>query len=420
MANMRTRSMTVDEASLILKQNIALQELEQSLGDGLGSQEQRDQLHARDIRHYGAALTLLPGDGVPWRTRRITNPVPEQPFRFTDLPSELRNQIYDLALCHYENDGVISPACYSACATNETSSIVFVQGAWRSGDLSRSNFGDDVSLRAHGLDQKFKDRSLLEDNSKLGPSDFDLTKAEQRSGLLEPHDIFSYEDQSDKDPAKHGFKCLHGHVCSYMCLLQPALTRASRQLRTECLPLFYSTNESRLMLNVNPNMDAANPRATKDIHPLAVKFWRTVGDTHLRTMKTFVLSLGEQCTLHFTTLPAGSFQAQLNRENLSARSRTKKAELMVSNALDEKWVTHFTKETAEREVEDLAFVQWVTEGGLCVQNIEQALVLFDYSEWTPCRHWHSRKWIPYARLRRMTVEEQAAMEARQMDVKTFW
>ena len=38
------------------------------------------------------------------------------------------------------------------------------------------------------------------------------------------------------------------HICNRRCLTQPALTRTSRQMRRECLPVFYAINEFHLQL----------------------------------------------------------------------------------------------------------------------------------------------------------------------------
>ncbi|KAK3644972.1 hypothetical protein LTR56_009359 [Elasticomyces elasticus] len=391
----------------------------------LDSQEDRDQLHEDDIDKYGENLNLSPGGIVRWRVRQVKTPVPEQPFRFADLPPELRNRIAELALYHSENEGIISPACFNSHA-NGIATAAYVAGRWRTGRLVRSNFGGDLDSQAQDVDHGFKELVRFEEDSKSGPSDYDLTEAEQCSGLLQPYDFF-YEG-SLKSGANFNF--IHGHVCSYLCLLQPALTLVSRQLRADSLSLFYALNEFGLMVvpqiklnksELNNNSRLARSLRVGDKRPMAVNFWRAIGDTNLRSIKLFALSLGTDCDLQISSSLSGPVELDIARAPLDDKQHQRATQLQEPNPADQyykrklkllkKKIDEIEKNRAERKAENLAFTQLMAEGGVCVQNIERAFSSFVFeADWVA-----KLKSMP-----RVTLEEQAAVEARCAMMFPYW
>ncbi|KAK5717125.1 hypothetical protein LTR15_009014 [Elasticomyces elasticus] len=383
-----------------------VKEAEHSPGHHPGTQEYRDQLHLDDIEKYGNYLNLSPGDVVPWRARQVNTSVPEQPFRFADLAPELRNRIAELVLYHTENEGVISSACHNS-TDSDISTIVHVNGKWRTGRLVRSNFGGDLDSQAQNISHGIRERVRLEESSKLGPSDYDLTEAEQCSGLLQPYDFFFDGN------IRAGIDMVYGH---------PALTRASRQLRKENLPLFYSTNEFRVMMRpLIRTSTAANTVGTlytlgKKVQlckklPMAVNFWRAVGDTNLRNMKLFTLSLWKDCDLCVSNSSSGGAQLDIRRSMPDTGGHI--AQLKGLNPADpyhhdrvrqlRSQIDSMDKDKVERKAQNLAFAQLIEEGGLCVQTIERALLSFGFkADWVA-----QLKYTP-----RVTLAEQAAMDVR--------
>ncbi|KAK4894700.1 hypothetical protein LTR27_007088 [Elasticomyces elasticus] len=248
-------------------------------------------------------------------------------------------------------------------------------------------------------------------NAPLTWLDYDLTKSEQCSGLLQRYDFF-YD--------KNEIIVTHGHVCSYLCLLQPALTLVNRLLRVETLSLFYATNEFRLMVapQTVPNKsedDAAFYRSEKlrvgDKRPLAVSFWRAVGDTNLRNIKLFALSLSKDCDLCILNSPYDQAQLEIRKvmpdverhtallQGLDRTDPRYDAKVMLFENRFEKKI----KECAEQDAKNIAYAQTMVEGGFCVQNIERALSSFAFKA----------DWV--ARLKstsRVTLAEQAAMDVR--------
>ncbi|KAK3658390.1 hypothetical protein LTR56_001801 [Elasticomyces elasticus] len=393
-----------------------LKEGEQSQGHHLDTQEHRNELYLDDINKYGNHLNLSPGDVVPWRARQVKTPVPEQPFRFADLAPELRNRIAELVLYHVENEGIISPACFGS--DKDDLSSAYVNGEWRAGMLVRSNFGGDLRSQFHNIGHESRDRIRVEENSKSGPSEYDMTETEQCSGLLQPYDFFhEVTDQANVNDA-----C--GHICSYLCLLQPALTLVSRQMRTDNLAIFYSINEVQIMLApqggpTEEEIIEARSVGTKCYlplrlkRPLAVEIWRAIGDTLLRTMKVLALSLANDCTLRFVNDSAGCARLEIERHEQGARTRLKVERYLAIGLSPNDFPEHLrdaiVADAAKRAAENLAFEEVVREGGLCVQIIEHALRHFDMKgDWVPELQHESR----------VSAEEQAGIDARW--AKTFY
>ena len=76
------------------------------------------------------------------------------------------------------------------------------------------------------------------------------------------------------------------HICSPAYLLQPALTRASRQVREEALTVFYRCNRSDLEVSNFFMLEHHGIlRSHMDITRMPIDWWRSIGDTNLRALR---------------------------------------------------------------------------------------------------------------------------------------
>ncbi|KAK5707151.1 hypothetical protein LTR17_020958 [Elasticomyces elasticus] len=73
-----------------------------------------------------------------------------------------------------------------------------------------------------------------------------------------------------------------GHLCTAECLLPPALTRATHQIRDETLPLFYGVNHFKVWISDFPedrtvltwiNSIGLNISATKQLVLMSERYW---------------------------------------------------------------------------------------------------------------------------------------------------
>ena len=77
------------------------------------------------------------------------------------------------------------------------------------------------------------------------------------------------------------------HLCTLDCLLQPELAKASKQVREETLRIFYGVNSFHLELS-NFHVEY-HPRTLKPLNRSPTDWWRAMGDTNLRCIKSLTL-----------------------------------------------------------------------------------------------------------------------------------
>lgn len=176
------------------------------------------------------------------------------------LPAELRDMIYATTLYHDENAGHIAP----------------VHPDWKTSDSGREhNFRTLINGESRTISFF---RQL--DTSPYGQTDWnsryeDFPELRYSDILTSNCEVNAYmknigEDEDKKVP-------FSGHVCSPACLVQPALTRVSRQLRDEALPVFYRCNKVYF--------DASTFFFSKDILRMPVNWWRGIGNSNLRALR---------------------------------------------------------------------------------------------------------------------------------------
>ena len=194
-----------------------------------------------------------------------------QPFRFLDLPPELRNMIYGYALCHDENAGTIAPAAVKPADLDsprpwphDSPLSVIVNGqakALRIPEQSEHRFHREAHVAAGG-----------------SPSDVRGFISEPDPPKDDDDDDDNDDDDEEDEKEEHLFI---GHVCTVNCLHQPGLLQANRQIRTEALGIFYDINAFHL------NFGAFNnPSATGiPLRDIATSWWRAIGDTNLRAIR---------------------------------------------------------------------------------------------------------------------------------------
>ncbi|KAK5744534.1 hypothetical protein LTR17_001928 [Elasticomyces elasticus] len=200
----------------------------------------------------------------------------KRPFRFTALPPELRNQIYELALRHGD-EGIISPACGVATWTT----MAHINGEWQRGRLERYILSDRATLTMLKDGGLALSRRILyeESSSTIGGVDGEMEPSGDGDDSQRQHLDHFQELATQAGPGPTHIR----HICSSACLLQPPVTLVSSQLRAESLPLFYATNMFKIMLPDPPKVDSALQL------PLAMAFLRGIGDTHLRDMRLLSL-----------------------------------------------------------------------------------------------------------------------------------
>ena len=157
-----------------------------------------------------------------------------KPFRLLDLPAELRNRVYEFVVYHEENDGFIAPVLFNP--KEDISSMGQFFGVLR------------------GQRQELKYICMVGDAeeriSRRDPYIYEAIKAHLASGgrvddkvfrtNIKPLNVFNWNETFD-----------FGHLCSLNCLMQPEVTKVSRQLREETLPLFYGIHKFHLELSNN-------------------------------------------------------------------------------------------------------------------------------------------------------------------------
>ncbi|KAK4950385.1 hypothetical protein LTR10_011366 [Elasticomyces elasticus] len=175
-------------------------------------------------------------------------------------------------------------------------------------------------------------------------------------------------------------ECVHeGHVCKKACLFEPALSRASRQLRTESLRIFHGNNNFRFLVD----MGACRSE-------LPVRFWRGIGDTSLRMIKEFNITT--------TTVPPLNLQVSIKSDKapdvrVAWRDVEFSLEGMVWSVKNAMTGEGYGYHESEDWVYELA--KWVSEGRLCVLVIERALELWQRERERKVRNleFDKREWV---------------------------
>ncbi|KAK3696773.1 hypothetical protein LTR37_017797 [Vermiconidia calcicola] len=193
----------------------------------------------------------------------------DKPFRFLDLPGELRNKIYEMAFYHEDNDGFIAPALVFSTAD-----------AWE------ERFPAHVNGRKKIIDVGTtvgKAKSAARTSESEAGFEIDIEGHLRAGGQLSDRIISVYEHGGDGRLTLSGHE--YAHVCSLECLRQPPLTMVDRQLRQEGLPLFYSLNKFRF------GCLGRDDRIKRGF----ISWWRHTGDTNLRLIDHFeIASLHEK------------------------------------------------------------------------------------------------------------------------------
>ncbi|KAK3674362.1 hypothetical protein LTR78_005831 [Recurvomyces mirabilis] len=223
----------------------------------------------------------------------------KRPLTLTDLPAELRDRIYELALYHHENAGVVSlPATTPHAATRKLS----IAGLWQ--DVvcpapSALQGADPTTFLQQAIAAKLLTQAEVDRYSNVNDvrlRDARLANlilmAKKRSRGRGWHPMFLFYDSN-------GIMHLPtGHICIYQCLLQPSLTRVNRAVREEALSVFYSCNAFEIR-SLQANIEQA------------VRWWRGVGDSNLRSMNSLLLCLKPSVELHFQTTEYDGLRVRL-------------------------------------------------------------------------------------------------------------
>ncbi|KAK3674359.1 hypothetical protein LTR78_005828 [Recurvomyces mirabilis] len=220
------------------------------------------------------------------------------------LPHELRLKIYALALRHSET-GIVAPNPTSEDAPHHIA-LLSSSKFWQPGYL----------IRAHSsLEDPLLPWQIPDYISQNGPS-------RRNPGVRLGLKIGKINNTSPTDHFLHCFSALDpvtgeemagvqmvvGHICTYRCLLQPALTQVNRQLRAESLPVFYGVNDFHhaMFQHTLPPNDRKSPSTSdsasnfdsdvwhKQVGGMPVvrftNWWRGIGDTNLRLIRSFSLA----------------------------------------------------------------------------------------------------------------------------------
>ncbi|KAK4894694.1 hypothetical protein LTR27_007082 [Elasticomyces elasticus] len=297
-----------------------------------------------------------------------------QPFRFLDLPPELRNRISELVVQHVQNDEIISPAhqLYSGKVN------AYVHGKWEEGELTDQRPVHDGSIILNIVRYVLRMPLGSLSYSNLWYGSFSYIASQNPTATADGKRFQWREypsDESDESEEGNGDngepadddgeieydECVHeGHVCNKACLFEPALARVSRQLRTESLGIFYGNNTFRFLVNTGAYMPE-----------LPVRFWRGIGDTSLRMIKNFNITT--------TTVPPFNLQVSTKSDKMpDVRVAWRNVEFLLEGMVWSVKNTMTGDEYGYHESEDRVYdlAKWISEGRLCVLVIERALELW--------------------------------------------
>lgn len=300
---------------------------------------------------------------------------------FLDLPAELREVIYKFALYHGENEGFIAP----------------VADVWKTHFESQaSNYLAIVQGKACILScYRYTQEDLWDDNEilrridgKPARDDHDGCSARKESNLDSRSEVRAYtaaigaevaggdsgNDLDAKQAAIDKKKVFfRGHVCSPACLLQPALTQASRQVRANTLPIFYGVNkfvfDTRNFRAEVSCFNGASRELDDKVSLIPKMWWRAIGDTNLRAINHLrIVRLGGTV---FGTEDKVKFEftyekAKGKAEVMVVRNSTQKGTMIVRGCLPD---GNGSKATST----GLQVAQQVMEDGLFVRGIERIL-----------------------------------------------
>ncbi|KAK3696780.1 hypothetical protein LTR37_017804 [Vermiconidia calcicola] len=204
-----------------------------------------------------------------------TQPREEQHFRLLDLPSELRNRIYSFALCHAENDGTIAPA---RTVDHPGRNYDIEVHAVMNNQLVRLKTIPKRLLSKRGSPEEEAYALKLQSLFRLEASTFkELNAVCDKSNDPLRKIIQIKREYSEGSYVEAEFQT--AHICDTRCLLQPALSKVSRRIRNETLPVFYAENDIAF---ITPKLK--NPRGS-----LAGNCWRCIGDTNLGHIRSLAL-----------------------------------------------------------------------------------------------------------------------------------
>ncbi|KAK3109577.1 hypothetical protein LTR53_017024 [Teratosphaeriaceae sp. CCFEE 6253] len=281
------------------------------------------------------------------------------------LAPELRNRIYKFALCHSENDGVIAPAS-EGCSEERVEEPRRFELAW---------------LRSLGLEDVPPFDNLLGAHEPDSPPrvldrfthDRVVPRAEDAPG----------EDAIDDGEWRHrrrrrergGRRGAGG----------PVLTRLSRQVREERLPLFYGSNHFHFMLgkdsqfprdgNAGANTKSAIGDRTPRLPPVVV-FAHALGDKLLRTLARFSLTSADG--QGFMLVRRGEADPGVFYHDKNHRFELKQGAMRDAVALHQTAIQDpgplVRWESRQLNVE---FAQWLVQAWLCVLTIEYGLLCFE-------------------------------------------
>lgn len=249
------------------------------------------------------------------------------------LPGEIRNLIYEYALIHHKNKGVIAPIMTKnddihLAMRPELDTIV-------NGERRRVLCRQDIANLA-----KFALPSLL----PTGRYEFDHLTHLANGGSKD--DICGFlMERNEITGTVEITKPFIAHLCTTQCLLQPAITRVSRRIREEALPVVCGVNEFYLDLVRQYSGSRATTTAI-------IAWWRAIEDTNLRMIKKLYIK------------DKNVFGLALK---LTWRSQTNLKKLTVDlSDPDDSDTAYLEQEASE------AFEQ-IEEGGIFVRGIERIL-----------------------------------------------
>ncbi|KAK3711873.1 hypothetical protein LTR37_009391 [Vermiconidia calcicola] len=194
---------------------------------------------------------------------RIKPPI-EGSASLLDLPGELRNHIYELALFHEQTNGVISPL-----QDRSTANLYRHNQPERGNAATRSQKDPPASSLTIICGHRFR---VCED----------IVIEYVSSNAISSQALERYECNPDAVLDEVASR----HLCTLECLLQPPLTLVNRQLRGEALATFYAANEFHFEMS---NFVVATSEGWRESVRSPVDWWRAVGDTNLRNIRNLTI-----------------------------------------------------------------------------------------------------------------------------------
>ncbi|KAK3674358.1 hypothetical protein LTR78_005827 [Recurvomyces mirabilis] len=219
-----------------------------------------------------------PSSPTPTSSTPLSTPsgTASAPFPLLDLPAELRTRIYTHALRHEENAGVIAPP-YSVLGKPPTHHPA------KEAQLLRVA-AERALVNATCLDARISNKVDFP-KLVLGISAKELRKA--WATLEKSTDMCLYRNGNG------AMRLFDGHVCTLKCLIQPNLTKVSKAVRQETLPIFYSCNRFEIRGLGGTRIEGHDVYWASDAGDYARRWWRSLADNNLRSIKHLYLSTSE-------------------------------------------------------------------------------------------------------------------------------